>query len=271
MRIKQLVRRQVRNIAENFGISNILGWEVDGIKVYIISYPKSGRTWLRTLLGKALCDYYKIDEKFLLETQLLSRQAKVLPTIFSHDMRGSELWNELDTNKSRYHSKKIVFLVRQPHDVIVSFYFHTKNRTQKFKGSISEFIRDEKRGIKKLLNFNKIWYENQHNVQDFLLIRYEDLHKDTASCLSNLLKFIAAEDVPLSSIENAVEFCKFENMKKKEALNQFKDRRLSPKDSQDENSYKVRKGKVGGYVDHLSKEDIEYIDSNMAAFGNCWY
>lgn len=126
--IKQFVKQKIRNIAEEFGINSIWGWQVDGIKVYIISYPKSGRTWLRTLLGKALCDHYQIDKELLLQTHILSRRAKILPTLFSHDMKGSELWHELNPDKSKYRSKKIVFLARQPHDILVSFYFHTKNR-----------------------------------------------------------------------------------------------------------------------------------------------
>lgn len=271
MNLKQVLRKQIRSNLEKIGVHSLLGWEVDGIKVYVISYPKSGRTWLRTLLGKSLCDYYKIDENLLLETHLLSLRAKVLPTLFSHGMSGKELWHELSKDKSKYKSKKIVFLVRQPHDVMVSHYFQVKNRRQRFNGSISEFIRDEKLGVKKLLNFNKIWYENQHNVEDFLLIRYEDLHKDAISCLSNLLQFVSAKDVPIPVVEKAVEFCRFENMKKKEASNEFNDKRLSAANPENENSYKVRRGKVGGYVDYLSQEDIEYIDANMADFAPCFY
>jgi len=33
------------------------------VKVYIISYPKSGRAWLRMLLGKALCEQFSLGEK----------------------------------------------------------------------------------------------------------------------------------------------------------------------------------------------------------------
>lgn len=271
MKLKQIVRDKLRANLERIGVHSLFGWEVDGVKVYVISYPKSGRTWLRTLLGKSLCDYYKLDETNMLHEYILTLQAKVLPTHFTHDMSGKELWHELSTDKSKYRSKKIVFLVRQPHDVMVSFYFHIKNRHQRFDGSISEFIRDEKLGVKKLLNFNKIWFKNQQNVENFLLIRYEDLHKDTVSCLASLLNFVGADNVPVSTIKQAVEFCKFENMKKKEAANEFQDKRLSAVNPENQNSFKVRRGKVGGYVDYLSPEDIEYIDANMTYFAPCFY
>jgi len=269
--VKTWVRNRAKNIANHFGITQFLGWQVDGIKVYIISYPKSGRTWLRSLLGKALCEYYGIDEKFVLQTQFLTRNTKLLPTQFSHDMKGSELWNELETDKSRYRHKKVVFMTRQPHDVMVSFYFHVKNRNKKFNGSISEFIRSDRWGIKKLLNFNKIWYSNQGIFEDFLLIKYEDMHEDTNACLFSLLNFIGVRDVPKSVIKNAVEFCNIENMRKMEIANKLNDHRLSSNNINDKEALKVRKGKIGGYIDYLSEEDIDYIDQVIWELGNPWY
>ena len=35
---------------------------------------------------------------------------------------------------------------------------------------------------------------------------------------------------------------------------------LTPRDVRNPNSYKVRRGKVGGFVDYLSPEDIAYCD-----------
>lgn len=269
--IKTWVRNRVKGIADHLGITQVGTWQVDGIKVYIISYPKSGRTWLRSLLGKALCESYGIEERCMLNTHLVTRYAKVLPTQFSHDMNGSELWNELETDKSRYRHKKVVFLARQPHDVMVSFYFHMKNRNKKFNGSISEFIRSDRWGIKKLLKFNDIWYSNQDIFEDFLLIKYEDMHKDTNACLFSLLNFIGARDVPKSVIKNTVEFCNIENMRKREIANQLNDHRLSSNNINDQEALKVRKGKIGGYIDYLSKEDIDYIDQVILERGNPWY
>ena len=34
---------------------------------YVLSYPKSGRTWMRALLGKALVDHYRLPSGRLLE------------------------------------------------------------------------------------------------------------------------------------------------------------------------------------------------------------
>jgi hypothetical protein len=40
---------------------------------WIISFPKSGRTWLRVLLGKALCEELHLDETVMLDIDVMIR------------------------------------------------------------------------------------------------------------------------------------------------------------------------------------------------------
>ena len=54
-------------------------------------------------------------------------------------------------------------------------------------------------------------------------------------------------------------------MKKMEASRQYDPQLLQPGDVSDPESYKVRKGKVGGYADYLPSDDIEYATQAMAA------
>ena len=54
-------------------------------------------------------------------------------------------------------------------------------------------------------------------------------------------------------------------MKKMEASRQYDPQLLQPGDVSDPESYKVRKGKVGGYADYLASDDIEYATQAMAA------
>ena len=56
--------------------------------VYVISYPKSGRTWLRVLISKALCEHYNLGTDLILDPKLLSRKANCFRTVFSHDVSG---------------------------------------------------------------------------------------------------------------------------------------------------------------------------------------
>ena len=54
-------------------------------------------------------------------------------------------------------------------------------------------------------------------------------------------------------------------MRKMEASLEYDRQLLQPSDVNDPESYKVRRGKIGGYVDYLEPSDIEYADQAMAA------
>lgn len=247
------------------------------IKVYIISYPKSGRTWLRLLIGKTLCENFNLDEKLLLDTLKLTKAAKILPSIWTHDGAGigsGPHFVRFITDKSIFQDKKVIFLCRNPKDVMVSYFFHATKRIPEFTnytGSISEFIRSQGYGIKKLIAFYQLWYKNKNIPEDFLLIRYEDMHKDPHKVLKKVLEFMGAKDIREEVIENAVNFGRFDNLKKMEIKKEFSKTIIQPGDVKDDESYKMRKGKIGGYVDYLSQEDIDYIDKVIAEMGCPFY
>jgi hypothetical protein len=243
------------------------------VKVYIISYPKSGRTWLRVLLGKIICEKYNLDEKDILNTIRLTLKAGITTINWIHDGSGlgeGPHFVRFSTDKSIFKDKKVIFLYRDPKDVIVSSYFHATKRIKEFtdyNGTLSDFIRSRGYGIEKLLNFYNIWYKNQNVPEDFLLVKYEDLHTNPHQSLNKVLDFIGIQNVEDELIDNAIKYASFKNMKKMEANNQFESEIVKPKIEGDDESYKVRKGKVGGYVDYLSQEDIEYMDKVISKIG----
>lgn len=51
---------------------------------YIISYPKSGRTWLRYMLGNYLVKYYGIDVNNPLEIYDLTNEINIPKVAMSH-------------------------------------------------------------------------------------------------------------------------------------------------------------------------------------------
>jgi hypothetical protein len=67
------------------------------------------------------------------------------------------------------------------------------------------------------------------------------------------------ETVPdANALAHALAFSEFENMKKLEAAGAFDSKILRPGDVTDPESFKVRRGKIGGYREYLSKEDQHY-------------
>ena len=104
----------------------------------IVSFPKAGRTWLRMML----------DE---LE----------LPVAHTHaGAKRAEL-----PERTAFVDKRVVLLIRDPRDTVVSAYHQeTKRVDQKYPGSISDFIRDPRMGIERIIEFNLAWLGERHMV-----------------------------------------------------------------------------------------------------------
>ena len=264
-RVKVMVRSAIRALPAGSSLISRYEDDVWSVSCFIIEYPKCGRTWLRLMLGRAIALRFGLgDEVNLLEVEEMAR--KDIPRIrITHD--GNPHFkkpSELKIDEKYYKNKKVVFLVRDPRDVMVSQYFQmTKREYQygwQYHSDISSFIRDERYGVDTLLHFMHIWYENKSVLSDFLLVRYEDMKTDACKELERVIEFIGIEGIGKEIICDAVNFADFDNMKRMEREDSFNSGRLRPVDINDAESYKVRKGKVGGYVDYLSDEDIGYLN-----------
>ena len=211
-----------------------------------------------------ICKKYNLKIGKALGTNLcLRKQEKNYPE-FIHDYsdkrQRSQPWEK---DKSAYRKDKILFLVRDPRDVIVSHYFQLKFRAKRYNGSISEFIRDEKRGITKILYFYNIWYENKDIPSDFLLVKYEDLHRNCFKVMKSIWKFFDLSKINDEIIKDAIAESSFKNMQRIEKEGKIKDRSFGVIDVNDNRTFKVREGKINGYINHLNRDDINYINDQM--------
>jgi hypothetical protein len=240
-----------------------------GADTYLLSYPKAGRTWLRALIGKALVDHYGLPEQRLLDTPVLTHSARLPVAVFDHDQSAMLLglrWQDMPTDRSGYHGKRVLLMGRDVRDNLVSAYFQATRRINVYRKPISEFIRDDAYGVDKLLTFYRIWSASRRVPAVFEFLSYEDLHRDAAGSLARVLAFLGAT-VPATTIQAAVEYCRFENLRKAEVEDRFQTEALRPGRTNDPEAFKVRQGKVGNYTQYLSVDDIAYIDAAVAARG----
>lgn len=246
--------------------------------VYLISYPKCGRTWLRLMIGRAISRHFHLPESeevlFLRSNRRYHAQAPRLMVI--HDNRPMlRTPDELETSKVRYRTKKVIFLARDPRDVIVSSYFEMKNRGRLFgqnpyeehspifDGSLAEFIQQRRGGFDTLLAYYNIWAQNRHLPHGFLLVRYEDMKANPGGELRRVLDFLGLQAISQTTIDEAVSYASFENMQKMEAEGRFQSGMLRPADQANRESYKTRQGRAHGFVDHLSPVEIESLNKKM--------
>jgi hypothetical protein len=74
----------------------------------------------------------------------------------------------------------------------------------------------------------------------------------------------------MSIFHEALDFSRFENMQKLEAAGAFDSKILQPGDVRDPESFKVRRGKVGGYREYLSAEDQKYAAEALSKLDSCF-
>ena len=238
--------------------------------IFLLSYPKCGRTWLRLLLGKTFVNHFNLDTANMLELKKLSNLNEQIPKIeISHDdYPHCKPFDFIESDKHAYEGKKIIFLIRDPRDIVVSYYFQYTKRGDKllandetFNGNISQFIRHPIGGIQSIIRFFNIWAENAALPQDFMILRYEDLQQNTFEKLKQTLDFIGLKNISNQTVEDAIKYSSFDNMKQMERKDSLNSTRLSNVNLDDPEAFKVRKGKIGGYKDYLTSEDIVFLDN----------
>ena len=250
----------IKKYKYNYAIHDSL--EKNDSTYYIISYPKSGRTWLRYMLGNYLVKYYNIDVKNLLEIYDLTKEINIPKIAISHSGTGDGGYissiSEIQKCMDFYKDKNIILLKRDPRDVVVSSYHQNTSRKKIYWSNISNFIRSKIFGIKKIIMFNNLFLDNKKLFKSFNSISYEDFKDDTYSNFLSLLKIL---NIPINTklITDVIEMSNFSTMKKNEVEGNYQHSQLRRR-GDDENSLKVRKGKIGSYKEELSEKDIEYVN-----------
>lgn len=242
--------------------------ELSGGDAIILSVPKSGRTWLRAFLCAYFC------KRFGLEFTLRPGRYALpgLPRIvFSHDLfehrtkgdrwdriRGKYLVPRRELNRA-----KIILLARDPRDCFVSLYLQLTRRDPNAPvklrhKSVSEMLRDEKFGVAAIIKAMNDWLSEFGDRKNFKLVRYEALRASPAEHFRDLLAVLGESSPDANIFQEAFEFSRFENMQKLEAAGAFDSNILHPGDVRDPESFKVRRGKVGGYREYLSADDQQF-------------
>jgi hypothetical protein len=247
--------------------------ELSGGDAIVVSIPKSGRTWVRTFLCAYFCKRY--GHKFSLQPEQYG-DPRIPRIIYSHDRfeqrtkadRWAAIRGKYFIPAGELRRAKIVLLARDPRDTFVSHYIQLTRRTRETpdqlkQQEIGEVLRDPRHGIESMIEIMNDWLAEWSGRPNFLLLRYEDLQRAPEESFRNLLKFLG-DDVDADALAHALEFSRFGNMKKMETAGAFASKILQATDVGDPESFKVRRGKVGGFTDYLVGDDLAYANEAMA-------
>jgi hypothetical protein len=268
--LKRVVRRGLEPLLET-GRWHHPTWPARGIERFVVSFPKSGRTWLRVLMGAA--EGARRGGSIAKESaEWLRHDAPTLegrPLLFTHGLASSpgepsahmELFQQFIADRTR------VFLVRDPRDTVVSYFFQQVKRRGGQYGDVpakmSDFARHPFYGVDRIIDTLNICQRAfDAGPGPALIVSYELLHAQPAECLQTVFRFLGAKDVPADAIARAIEYGRFENMRKLETRGGG-GAVLRATDPNDEESFKTRKGKVGGYTEYFGADEVAWIDARI--------
>ncbi len=246
--------------------------------IVVVSFGKSGRTWLRVMISHLFRVMYGLPENAVLGFDNFHNLNKAVPkTFFTHDNYIKDFTGDLHS-KAPFYDKHVVLLARDPRDVAVSQFFQWKFRIKPTKVAINnyppqgsdislfDFVMGDNGGsMQAVTDYLNLWAQEVKKMQHFHLLRYEDLRARPREELRALLDFMHV-DATDAQVNAAVDYSSYENMKKMEGAQQFRlaGGRMMPRDKDNPDSFKVRRAKVGGYRDYFTDEEVAAIDRRLA-------
>ena len=232
--------------------------------VFLVSYPRSGNTWTRFLLGNLLYPDAPVTFSNI--------EARIPEIYFNRDrmLRALRRPRMLKSHESfQPHYPHVIYIVRDPRDVAISFYHHNvKARNIPDDYPMTSFVPrfiagefDQKFGSWRdnVLSWVSLRGENPN----FMMLRYEEMKRDTAGALLHIVAFLEhcsfrKIDSSPEALQRAIELSSPERMRtleKEEAANWVLTKR-----TRSDKPF-VRTAKAGGWKLQLAPESVEAIES----------
>jgi Sulfotransferase domain len=247
-----------------YGVKYVLGLDRAGNHytvfpddTFLVSYPKSGNTWVRFLLANLIHPNETVG--FSNINRLLPAPG-VLSKRFLRTLPRPRILKSHEPFDVRF--RKVIYLVRDPRDVAVSeYHFDLKKRYIEPDVTLEQFV---KRFIAGETSSYGSWWEHaaswigaRNGNPAFLLVRYEDLLADSAGETAKIAEFLGIQ-ASLERLQAAVERSSADRMRKleKQEANQW----TGTKNTRKEIPF-VRAAKSGGWKEILPTHSVKEIET----------
>jgi Sulfotransferase domain len=223
---------------------------------FVVSYPKSGNTWVRFLLANLI---YPRETVGFANINRLVPAPGVSSKRFLRNLPRPRILKSHEPFDARF--RKVIYLVRDPRDVAVSeYHFNLKKQYIDSNVSLEEFV---ERFIAGGTSSYGSWWEHaaswiaaRHGNPTFLLVRYEDLLADSIGETAKITEFLGIR-AGTERLNAAIERSSAERMRKleKSQSHLFS----STKDTRQDIPF-VRTAKSGGWRSSLPEPLVERIE-----------
>ena len=226
----------------------------------IISFPKSGRTWVRYA-----CFLAGLEPEF---------------DHGSADNHVPDMGKTTVEFKGGLGTKPLIFLHRNPLDTAVSYFFQLRRkdyipgtkawqklnrRGNPYPLDIENFVVNACYGVPRICNYNRVWLNRVAKDTASFSVRYEELIVAPEQTLGLIFEGLGA-DLSKLNMKAIVQGASFDSMKKVQAGPDGEIHRIAQR-SDDPESAKIRRGLVRGYTDYLCKNTIAQCRLQAKSFG----
>lgn len=213
--------------------------------IILSSFPRSGSTWVRLIF----C--HLIDERESLEKKVTYRTLnEVMVELGANNLLPAWKYKNLPRVVKTHLPYRPLFkrcrgaigIIRNPRDVMVSYYHFKKDRLQEYDSGFPDFIRDPNLGL-------RAWFKHYQSWKDRwdLMIRYEDLLEDDFPEVQKMLDWMEV-DVPDSMIKKALDRSALPEMQK-----------LEGQEKRKKQARMVRSGKERQWPAYFTSQDLAYF------------
>ncbi|MFG0251668.1 MAG: sulfotransferase domain-containing protein, partial [Phycisphaerales bacterium JB038] len=227
---------------------------------YFLSYPKSGRTWVRFMLDAYLCRTRGMacDNVFQVE-KLLGDEYPVEWTHITAAMIQRLPYHRTGSfDRGHLRRSTVILLTRSVLPTLASAYHQAVYRIRVFQGTPSEFIHDGRYGVLKIATFYNLWGELAHRLKRRLVIRYEEMLREPAAEFKRVLEFLELEIVD-EEIAEVVRMSSLQNMKRLATSEAYQGSVIAAKDADNPASEKIRTGGDDGALIRLRRREPFHV------------
>ncbi|XP_041650906.1 sulfotransferase family 5A, member 1 [Cheilinus undulatus] len=248
-------------------LQQALNFPFQDTDILIVSYPKSGTTWMQEIvslisnkgdphLSQNVPNWTRSPwlEQYYFAAVLESSPSapRIITTHLPHHLLGPTLQRS---------KAKIIYVSRNPKDVVVSFYhFHKMANFLPEAGLFPDFL---KLFLEGTLSYGswfkhiKDWTDQTGTMDNLLHITYEEMSLDLHGAIKRVSSFLQC---PLmeEEVNNCVNHCSFSSMKHNKMVNYT----LVDQEIMDHSKGSfMRKGKIGDWKNMFTEEQNQYFNS----------
>ncbi|XP_067840818.1 amine sulfotransferase-like isoform X1 [Heptranchias perlo] len=234
-------------------------FQIHDTDVFIVTYPKSGTIWMQQIISLIYSDGdpTAVQSKPAYErVPWIEVPSSNFPARPSPRLNVTHLPYHLVPKALKEKKGKIIYVARNPKDVLVSsYYFHMHlalyESPKDFPDFFEKFI-DGRVEFSCWFDHIREWYAHKDEF-NFLFLTYEEMKKGLRASVQKICNFVGRE-LDDEKLDSVMEHCRFDIMKKNPMANY----EGIPKKSSD--GAFLRKGTIGDWKSHFTVAQSEMFD-----------